>query len=176
MIGELKELTLCRDGGQLLTVKVQGDARPIYDDLTGKTVSIEVKEFKQRRSLTANAYFHVLVNKLARKLGISDTECKRRLVFDYGTLMRSRDGKVAGIILPDGINVEQSLPDTYAKWYGDSKVNGKNVGCYMLYTPTHLLDSKEMAQLIDGTISECKEMGIETMSPQELARLQGYEK
>lgn len=176
MVGELRDLTLCRDGGQLLTIHLHGDARQVFDDLNGKTISVDLKEFKPRRSLTANAYFHALVNQLARKLGISDTECKRRLVFDYGSVMRAEDGRVAGIILPDGINVEQSLPDTYAKWYADSKVNGKTVGCYLLYTPTHLMDSREMAQLIDGTIQECKEFGIETMTPQELARLQGYAK
>lgn len=176
MVGELKDLTLCRDGGQLLTIKVQGDARQTFDELNGRQVTVDIKPFHARRSLTANAYFHALVNQLARKLGISDAECKRRLVFDYGTLIRGEDGRVAGIILPKTVDAERSLPDTYAKWYADNTVNGKEVSCYLLYTPTHLMDSKEMAQLIDGTIDECRQFGIETMTPQELERLQGYAK
>ena len=176
MVGELKDLTLCRDGGQLLTIKVHGDARGMFDELNGKQVSIDIKEHHPRRSLNANAYFHVLVNQLAKKLGIGNDECKRRLVFDYGSVMRSEDGRVAGIILPQGIDSERALPDTYAKWYADNEINGKKVGCYLLYTPTHLMDSKEMARLIDGTISECNEFGIETMTPAELARLNGYER
>jgi len=37
------------------------------------------------------------------------------------------------------------------------------------------MDSKEMSNLIDGLVSECKEVGIETMTPQELKGLKGYE-
>ena len=33
--------------------------------------------------------------------------------------------------------------------------------------------STEMATLIDGVISECKDMGIETATPAELARMMG---
>ena len=47
---------------------------------------------------------------------------------------------------------------------------------YRLYRGTHTYDSKEMAMLIDGTIEECKEQGIETMTPNELERLKGYER
>jgi hypothetical protein len=37
-------------------------------------------------------------------------------------------------------------------------------------------DSREMSILIDGTISDCQDVGIETMTPDELLRLKGYEK
>jgi hypothetical protein len=47
---------------------------------------------------------------------------------------------------------------------------------YRLYRGTHTYDSREMAMLIDGTIEECKEQGIETMTPNELERLKGYER
>ena len=32
-------------------------------------------------------------------------------------------------------------------------------------------DTKEMSHLIDGLVSECKEMGIETLPPEELERM-----
>ena len=42
---------------------------------------------------------------------------------------------------------------------------------YKIYKGSSEYDSREMAILIDGVISEAKEMGIETMTPQELERL-----
>ena len=46
----------------------------------------------------------------------------------------------------------------------------------MVYKPTHELDSKEMAHLIDGAIYEAQQLGLETKTPAELAELEGYEK
>lgn len=42
--------------------------------------------------------------------------------------------------------------------------------CYLAYKQTHLMDSKEMARLIDGAIEVAKELGIETDTPEQLAR------
>jgi hypothetical protein len=36
---------------------------------------------------------------------------------------------------------------------------------------SHTYDSREMSRLIDGTVSEAKELGIETLSPAELERM-----
>ena len=37
------------------------------------------------------------------------------------------------------------------------------------------MDTKEFSRLLDGIISECKEMGIETKTPNQLLELEGYE-
>ena len=47
---------------------------------------------------------------------------------------------------------------------------------YLIYKETHTLDSAEMATLIDGTIEEAKQLGIETLTPIELENLKGYKK
>ena len=39
-----------------------------------------------------------------------------------------------------------------------------------------LIDIDELGRLLDGLISECKEVGIETMTPEELAIMEGYER
>ena len=35
---------------------------------------------------------------------------------------------------------------------------------------------KQFTRLLDGVISECKEVDIETLTPNELLKLEGYEK
>ena len=46
------------------------------------TKKYEVKEYKEKRSNDANAYFHVLINKLARHFNISDDEMKIKIIKD----------------------------------------------------------------------------------------------
>lgn len=42
---------------------------------------------------------------------------------------------------------------------------------YKVYRGSHTYDKSEMAILINGTVADCKEQGIETMTPQELAKM-----
>ena len=49
--------------------------------------------------------------------------------------------------------------------------NGKLYRVYIVMKGSHQYDTKQMATLIDGVVSEAKEMGIETIPPQELERM-----
>lgn len=136
----------------------------------GKRYVAEIKQHREKRSLNANAYFHVLVNKIAEKQRIGDTEVKRSLVIEYGALARDEDGKTLGAMLPVSADVLDFYP--YAKWYQEKVLDGRRYNCYLFYKQTHTLDSAEMARLIEGTVAEAKEMGIETLTPEELAKLE----
>ena len=48
--------------------------------------------------------------------------------------------------------------------------NGKDYSCYFVYKESHKMDSKEFARLVDGAIEEAKELGIQTDTPEQLAR------
>lgn len=132
-------------------------------------LNVEVKQWREKRSLDANAYFHVLVNKLARKLGTSDTEMKVRMNLEYGTCATNDDGTKVGIKIPYGTHIEQFYP--YCKKFGESEANGLLFEHYLLYKETHTLDSKEMSQLIDGVVSECKAQGIEVLPNDEIQNM-----
>ena len=43
---------------------------------------------------------------------------------------------------------------------------------YRVYRGSHTYDSKEMSQLIEGTVSDCKMWGIETATPDEIRRME----
>ena len=47
---------------------------------------------------------------------------------------------------------------------------------YQMYKGSSHMDSAEFSRLVDGLVSECKQVGIETLSPEEIERLQGYVK
>ena len=42
--------------------------------------------------------------------------------------------------------------------------------CYLMYKQTRFMDSKEMARLIDGAIYVAKGLGIDTDTPEQIAR------
>lgn len=166
MRGRIQSIARGIDGNWMITFSISptsiGEARKYYD--FGKDLSISLKEWRDKRSLTANAYFHVLVNKLASAMNINDDECKRWLVLSYGTVAERNELPVM-ITLPKGTDPLDYYP--YCKWiYGDETSDS-----YQLYKQTHVLDSKEFSRLLDGTVQECKEQGIETMSEDEIRRL-----
>jgi hypothetical protein len=133
-------------------------------------LDIKAVKHRERRSLDANAYFHVLVGKLADALTISKTRCKNILICRYGQ-PELIDGEplVYKTNAPVTYMLEQEM--IHAQCVGSKQENGKVVLFYRIYRGSHTLNTAEMSILIDGTVAECKDMGIETMPPAELARM-----
>ena len=140
------------------------EAMRLVDESKGKTYELTLKQWRDKRTLSANAYFHALCTKLAAKLRISNDDCKKMMVRSYGTVAE-RNGTPVMIMIPKGAKEEDYWP--YCEWvYGDEQHD-----YYQLYKQTHTLNTAEFARLIDGLVEECKAVGIETMPPDELARL-----
>ena len=59
----------------------------------------------------------------------------------------------------------------YFEERGTSSLNGKEFTHYMVYRGSSEYDTREMSVLIDGVVSECKDLDIETLTPVELMRL-----
>lgn len=153
---------------------VQNELMTILPELRNKPYICEIKPYRKKRSLDANAYFHVLVDKIAKALGRSESEVKRQLVFDYGTIAKTKDGLNVKWSAREDIPVEEFVK--YPKPIGQEIRKGKTFVQYLIYKETHTLDSTEMARLIDGTIDEAKQLGIETLTPVEIENLKGYKK
>lgn len=141
---------------------------PNYDELKDSDLELQIKEYRKKRSLNANSYFHVLASKIAEATGQSHTEAHNHLIAEYGQI----DAEVQNIIMDDEIPYLKletlHLRPTTATRLMD---NGKLYRVYYVMRGSHTYDQKEMSRLIDGTVSEAKELGIETLSPQELERM-----
>ena len=169
--GKLVDHLLLAGGRQRITIETDDDLRGEYDRLHEKEISAEVKVYRKPRSMDANAYFHVLVNKIATTLCSSDEEVKKHLVVKYGTLETDEDGSVYSAMLPASADIDRLYP--YTRCYKTVEHNGKHCKCYLFYKRTRDMDSKEMSHLIDGPVSEAKALDIETMTPDQLAQLEG---
>ena len=166
----ITDFLILADGRQRITFETEDDFRAEYDRLKDKKIVIEPKVYRKPRSLDQNGYFHLLVNRIAAALRSSDDEVKAQLVIRYGALERFDDGSPYGIMLPARAEPGRVYP--YTRRYKTVVQEGRTYHCYLIYKHTHDMDSAEMSRLIDGTISEAKELGIETMPPDELRALE----
>lgn len=171
MKGRLVDLVRGMNGKQRVTIELDADFREGFQKLKDSDVEVEIRKFRKKRSKNANAYFHLLVGKIAEARGLGIDEVKIHLNTEYGTLDRDEDGLLIGLKLPASVKPSRIYP--YTKFMEDRVENGKAYKCYLVFKQTHDLDTKEMARLIDGTIFEAQELGIETETPEEIARWSG---
>lgn len=125
------------------------------------TLTLEKK--KRQRSLNANAYFWVMVGKIAEKSRISRAEVYRQLIKDIG-------GNY------DVVCVQNKAVDSLINgwehnglgWCAD-RLDSKIDGCtnVALYYGSSTYDTEQMSRLLDLTINECKDLGIDVMSDRE---------
>ena len=133
----------------------QQDAEKLY----------EIKEKKSKRSLTANAYYWSLLNQLASVMRTSSDEAHFMMLRRYGVC--------EVVSVRSDINIKG-----YFKYYdiiGQSNLDGKEFTHYRIYKGSSEMDSKEFSILLDGLISECEEVGIPTLTPDEVAKLKYIE-
>lgn len=141
---------------QLVTFLMNSDRTKLWD----------LKEHKERRSLNANSYFHVLCDKLRQYNRVSMARQKNELIAEFGQL-EYVDGEQ--VVLKSQIPPEKLLEQEHLHL---KFITFKNDGYfYRVCRGTHSYDTAEMAKLIDGTVEACKAAGIETLPPRELERI-----
>lgn len=121
----------------------------------------EIKEHREKRSLNANAYAWCLLGKIADVLRADKEEV-------YLTMLK-RYGQSELVSVLSNINV-----GGYFKYYevaGTSMLNGKEFTHYKVFKGSSEYDTREMSILIDGIVSEAKQLDIETLPPHEIQRL-----
>lgn len=135
------------------------------DDLMDKDLRLKLTQWRNIRSLNANAFFHSLCDKLADKLGMSKPRMKNLLLFRYGQKARDREGSVA-IIKSNADESELLDREDFHCWPIQSAPDGTPM--YVILQHSRLYDSKEMSILIDGTVEEAKAQGIDTLTTTEI--------
>ena len=145
-----------------------GLAKMLCDKFKDGFVDVQIEKWSDKRSLQANAYFHVLCNKIAEATKSSMDDVKKMLVTQYGTLARGSDGKYMAVKVPKNTDIEQIYP--YFRHIGQDK---EGLDMYLFFKQTHTLTKDEMNRLIQGTVDEAKALNIETLTPQEIERMVG---
>jgi hypothetical protein len=121
----------------------------------------ELKEHRKKRSLDANAYYWKLINEISDIVGEKPSMVHIRMLRDYGV--------VYSVLLPREENIEGLI-----KYYDIESCiekNGHKFISYKAYLPSSEMNTKQMAKLIDGVVSEAKELGIETLTPRQIEEI-----
>lgn len=144
-------------------VNERGDLGALVDEMKEvERLSIEVKPYRKRRSLNANAYAWKIIGEIADAVRTGKDEIYLKCLKRYG------QSELVSVLshVPIGGN--------YVKYYeeaGESKLNGKDFTHYRVYKGSSEFDTREMSIFIDGVVSEAKVLGIQTETPEETARL-----
>lgn len=126
-----------------------------------KNKKFEIKEYHKKRSLNANAYAWALIGKIADVLRSSKDEIYLEMLKKYG------QSEIVSVL--SDINVTGYFK--YFEEIATVQLQGKNFTHYKVFKGSSEYDSREMAVLIDGIISEAKELGIETLPNDEIERI-----
>lgn len=121
----------------------------------------EVKEHKAKRTLTQNAYMWSLINEIANKMKLSKEETYIKMLKDYS--------QVAKVTVRADIGVSRFF--RYYEFERETQINGVKFNIYKVYEGSSQMDKNEFRTLLDGVIQEAQQLGICTLTSNEIERL-----
>lgn len=160
----MKEITFTTDG----KIKAIAETASYLDSLeAGKEYVLTIKEKKKRRSLDANAYAWVLMDKLASQLHESKEAIYKSYIKEIGgnseiiCIKTEAAEKLCGAWERNGLG-----------WQTDT-MPSKLKGCtnVVLYYGSSVYDVSQMQRLIELIEQDCKIFGIETLEDLKLQQL-----
>ena len=167
MKARIKEITFDAKGNKLLTITTREDILPLVVELQDQDITVDLRKYRKSRSLDANAYCWVLVDKIAEKVGTDKISVYReaiRNIAGNSDIVCVQDKALDALREGWEHNGLGWLTETF-----DSQINGcTNV---RLYYGSSSYDTAQMAALIREIIDTEKEYGIETATPEELATM-----
>ena len=166
MIGEIIDLSVdYKTHKTKATFLIEVDPAQI-EEYQNQKLNIEIKRYRAKRSLDANAYFWVLISKIQDKLNIPKEIIYRDLIKEIGSYE----------VIPIKNEAVDKFRQAWGKnglgWITDttkSKLEGfTNI---IAYYGSSTYNNKEMSRLIDLVIQECNELGIEIKTDAEIKSL-----
>ena len=123
----------------------------------------QIAAYHPKRSLAANNYAWVLITRIAEAM--TPPQSKEAVYLE----MLKRYGQSEFISVVSGIDIRGYFK--YFEEYGKGHVDGREFTHYKIYKGSSEFDAREMNILLEGIIQEAKELGIETITPQEKERM-----
>lgn len=162
---KLKDVFRDWDTGRFIITLVmeEGNITDINKYFNGH-LSVDIRRWRNRRSLDSNAYCWELLSRMAEALK-SDKE------FVYREMLQKYSTSFTHIICK-----EKAIPKLREMYrcvidLGEITVGNMTGHQLQVYFGSSTFNSKEMSTFIDGIVSECKELGIETLPPSEIERM-----
>lgn len=148
----------------LVTIAVTEGNLNELNDYRDKDLAIEIKLFRNKRSLNSNAYAWVLMQKLAQAMSVTKDDI-------YLMMLQRYSKSFTHIIVKE--NAIDKVKEMYRTCVdlGEITICGSTGHQLQVYFGSSTFNTEEMSVFINGLVSECKEVGIETLPPQEIERM-----
>lgn len=151
---------------------------PPLSSLEGKDLDIKASQHREKRSLTQNAFYWTLAQKLAAKQRITVSRLHNLLLRDVAPPFII-DGKICMQPIPDTEKAENDIleAETFHLKPTSGVIQGNDGAVYRWYIVlrgSSTFDTVEMTALLNRMVDECKENGIDTATPQELEQMRKY--
>ena len=176
IIGKLRDLTRGLDGHQIVSITINSDFSEEYDDLKDKPVTVDIRQYRKGRSLPANAYAWVLINKITKKLQEKEPNNGWTPLEVYRSAVKEVASACTIHYLPND-QVDRFVDDWIHSGDGfqvelfPSQVEGWSCGRF--WKGSHMFDTMEMSTLISILIQEAEQQGIPTLSDDEVNKMLG---
>lgn len=173
MTGNLKELSFGRNGEQIITLTVKADFTERFDRLKDYEVEIEIKKHRQRRSSDANCYCWVLCEKIAKRL------CEEKVKHTKEDIYRNAIKEIGVFrdfpdLSPDNAKTLRHAWEMIGTGWLTEQVDYDQTGekvTIRCYYGSSQYNTKQMSRLIDNLIQDCRELGIETDTPEQIEQI-----
>jgi hypothetical protein len=165
---KIKDFAKSIHGNRVLSLDIlSGMNEQELNELNDRDLSIDIKQWRERRSLDANAYFWVLCDRLSEVTGRGKSEIYRDEIRDIG------GNSETVCVMDKAVDKLRSAWEKNGLGWQTETFDSKLDGCtnVTLYYGSSAYDKAQMARLIDNVVQDCKAVGIETMTPDQLDRL-----
>ena len=156
MTGKITDICKSLQGMYRVTFDV--DSIDELNGMEGKELTLKITRKANKRSLSANAYFHVLVGKIADLMTISKAKCKNILMGRYGQREFENGEPVILRVISKCDLMERE--DIHCTPVGFAHIEDTEYTDWAVIKPSHTYDTREMSCLINGTVEEAKDLGI----------------
>lgn len=155
---------------EIITFLFDADKKQIWD----------IEPHKEKRRLSQNAYYWVLLEKLAVKTHVSKAEIHNTNLRALGLVERMGD-KPIYIMLEDTEKVEKQtlLAETYhlaPTRQTKTGTDNKTYRWYVMLRGSSSMNVEEMSALVDLAVQDATANGIEVLTPNELAHMRELER
>ena len=145
-----------------LTLNEEQAAKNLFDDLHEvEKLSIKIDKYREKRSLNANNYAWKLLTEIGNILRASKEDVYLEMLKRYG------QSEIISVLAH--IPIKEYVK--YCEEAGESKLNGKLFKHYKVYKGSSEFDTREMSIFLDGVVDEAKGLGIQTETPEQIAKL-----
>ena len=143
----------------VVSFEVEADPEAL-EKYQGKELEISVKQYRKKRSIDANACLWGCLGKIADALHMDN--------WSVYLFMLKRYGKFTHImVVPEAVEAMQ-LQWRETTVVGETYHDGKKMVEMICFFGSSTYDSKEFSRLLDGVISDMKELHLETPADSEM--------